>query len=130
MGKTSSGIVAEERVADVFDGELASPIESHRHCIEAELGADSRMGTDPGGRGPAHLPSLGPGDRFQRMLGSAAASLHLDERHDSPFQRYDVQLPASGAPVASQDLEAARSQVADCDILTASGQAGGREELR
>ncbi len=88
------------------------------------------MSTNPGGRGPAHLLSLGPGDRLQGMLGSAAASLHLDERHDPPFQRHDVQLPASGAPVASQDLEAARSQVAGCDILTASGQAGGRKGLR
>lgn len=104
---------------------LAPRLESHRHRVEAKLRAHPRMCADPGGGGPAHLPSLGPGYRLQRMLRSPTASLDLDEGYDSPIKRHDVQLAPPRAPVSGKDLEAVSFQMSGGDLLAQPGEPSG-----
>ena len=75
--------------------------------IEAEFPPDPGVRVDPVlGSSPEFAPLAGA-DRFEGILRTLRAGLHLHERHRVPIPGHDVELAPARSPVAVEDLQAA-----------------------
>ncbi len=121
-----SPVLAVEGIPQVVDPRDLARTDLHADEIEPKLATEAGVASDPGGRRPDEIAALRAAERVERVLGAAGrAGLHLDERHDIPLLCHDVDLAATGSPVAVENPQTRASEMAHGQLLAVGPQATG-----
>ncbi len=116
-------VVAEKRVPHVIDAWGTARLQLDRDEVEAELPPHPGMRENPSLGRRSKPASLAGRERLDGAFGAPAARLHLDEHHGVPGERDEVDLPASGAPVAGEDMVSSSLEVTGRQLLAPLAQA-------